>query len=332
MELEANLPKEYRPEHPDGRGLLLVHGLGDSPWSFSDIAASLARDGILVRTVLLPGCGTQPADMMASTSDDWRRVVREQGDILAKEVDEMWLGGYSTGGNLVLDYAASNPDKTKGLILFSPAVEVRPPMAWAASFVSKFKDWLVTPESRPKGGRNPFQYFVVPMKGFAAFHDTMVRADDVLEGMERKPFAGPAAVMLAEHDGLVETEDLLSRFDRAFSNPRVRILWYGEEKFVKGLSDRVRVFPESVPEKRIASFAHMSMTYRPDNPQYGEKGLERLCWNGQSKAASKACEAGAEVWFSGERHQPDTKHNYARLTFNPWYDDQLAIIRSVMAR
>ena len=25
MELEANLPKEYRPEHPDGRGLLLVH-------------------------------------------------------------------------------------------------------------------------------------------------------------------------------------------------------------------------------------------------------------------------------------------------------------------
>ena len=60
MELEANLPKEYRPEHSDGRGILLVHGLGDSPWSFSDIAQSLAANGILVRTVLLPGCGTQP--------------------------------------------------------------------------------------------------------------------------------------------------------------------------------------------------------------------------------------------------------------------------------
>ena len=56
MELEANLPKEYRPEHSDGRGILLVHGLGDSPWSFSDIAQSLAANGILVRTVLLPGC------------------------------------------------------------------------------------------------------------------------------------------------------------------------------------------------------------------------------------------------------------------------------------
>ena len=83
FELVANLPKEYRPEKPDGRGILLVHGLGDSPWSFADIATSLAKEGILVRTVLLPGCGTKPADMMASTSDDWQRVVKEQADILA---------------------------------------------------------------------------------------------------------------------------------------------------------------------------------------------------------------------------------------------------------
>ncbi len=332
MELEANLPKEYRPEHSDGRGILLVHGLGDSPWSFSDIAQSLAANGILVRTVLLPGCGTQPADMMPATADDWRRVVQEQADILSREVDEMWLGGYSTGCNLVLDYADANPGRTKGFVLFSPAVEVRPPFAWAASFVSNFRDWLVTPESRPNGGRNPFQYFVVPMKGFVAFHDTMVRADDVLERLEKKPWSGPAAVMLAEHDGLVETEDLLARFDRAFPNPRTRIFWYGEERFARGLSAHVRILPEVVPEKRIASFSHMSMTYRPDNPMYGESGAERLCWNGQSKAESKACEEGAEIWYSGERHQPGDGRNCAKLTFNPWYDEQLAGILDMMAR
>lgn len=142
------------------------------------------------------------------------------------------------------------------------------------------------------------------MKGFAAFHDTMVRADDVLERLEKKPWSGPAAVMLAEHDGLVETEDLLARFDRAFPNPRTRIFWYGEERFARGLSAHVCILPEAVPEKRIASFSHMSMTYRPDNPMYGESGAERLCWNGQSKAESKACEEGAEIWYSGERHQP----------------------------
>lgn len=130
--------------------------------------------------------------MMAATADDWRRVVKEQADILAAEVDEMWLGGYSTGSNLVLDYAQANPGKAKGFVLFSPAVEVRPPFAWAASFVSNFKDWLVTPESRPNGGRNPFQYFVIPIKGFAAFYDTMTRADDVLEALEKTPAGVPA--------------------------------------------------------------------------------------------------------------------------------------------
>lgn len=60
MELEANLRRSTAPSIPTGAGILLVHGLGDSPWSFSDIAQSLAANGILVRTVLLPGCGTQP--------------------------------------------------------------------------------------------------------------------------------------------------------------------------------------------------------------------------------------------------------------------------------
>lgn len=332
MELEANLPREYRPARPDGRGILLVHGLGDSPWSFADLAESLAAEGILVRTVLLPGCGTKPADMMAATADDWRRVVKEQADILAAEVDEMWLGGYSTGSNLVLDYAQANPGKAKGFVLFSPAVEVRPPFAWAASFVSNFKDWLVTPESRPNGGRNPFQYFVIPIKGFAAFYDTMTRADDVLEALEKTPAGVPAVVMLAEHDGLVETEALLPRFDRAFPNPKSRILWYGEERFAKGLAERVRVLSESVPQMRVASFSHMGLMHRPDNPQYGEAGADRFCWNGQSQADSKACEAGADIWYSGERHQPDEAHNYARLTFNPWYDEQLAEILAAMAR
>lgn len=329
FELAANLPKEYRPEKPDGRGILLVHGLGDSPWSFSDIATSLAKEGILVRTVLLPGCGTKPADMMAATSEDWQRVVQEQADLLAKEVNAMWLGGYSTGGNLVLDYAQKHPDKTKGLVLFSPAVEVRPPFAWLAPAASHVKDWLVTPESRPNGGQNPFQYFVVPMKGFAAFYHTMTRADDVLSAFEKTPWQGASIVMMAAHDGLVETEDLLPRFDKAFSNPQTRLVWYGDKKNAEGLSDRVKVFAETVPEAQVTSFSHMAMTYRPDNPAYGLKRTVRVCWNGQSKDDSKACERGDPVWFSGERHQPDDR-NHARLTFNPWYDEQLALILSVM--
>lgn len=54
-----NGPREWRPvasgrsSRPD-KGILLVHGLRDSPWSFNDVAAEVAKRGFLVRTVLRP--------------------------------------------------------------------------------------------------------------------------------------------------------------------------------------------------------------------------------------------------------------------------------------
>ncbi|WP_199911664.1 hypothetical protein [Dongshaea marina] len=44
-ELNANSPREYKPVHPNGGAVLLVHGLGDSPYSFIDIAQHLAQQG-----------------------------------------------------------------------------------------------------------------------------------------------------------------------------------------------------------------------------------------------------------------------------------------------
>src|SRR5690606_2204589 len=67
-EIRYNTPQEWRPDEQSPspgaqRGILLAHGLGDSPFSFSDIGPALARQGFLVRTVLLPGHGTDPADL-----------------------------------------------------------------------------------------------------------------------------------------------------------------------------------------------------------------------------------------------------------------------------
>ena len=71
QEIKANMPFEVKPQSDTSqpsdtprKGILLIHGLGDSPWSFVDISQSLADSGFLVRTVLLDGHGTRPADMM----------------------------------------------------------------------------------------------------------------------------------------------------------------------------------------------------------------------------------------------------------------------------
>lgn len=41
LEIQLNSPTEYKPASPNGKAVLLVHGLGDSPYSFNDIATHL---------------------------------------------------------------------------------------------------------------------------------------------------------------------------------------------------------------------------------------------------------------------------------------------------
>lgn len=119
-EIALNAPFERRPGTPTNRGILFVHGLGSSPWYFTDVANAMAEDGWLVRSILLPGHGTRPADLMLPGHDDWENAVAHHTKLLADDVDELWLSGFSTGGNLVTTQAFQD-DSVDGLLLFSPA-------------------------------------------------------------------------------------------------------------------------------------------------------------------------------------------------------------------
>jgi len=124
-ELARNIPFELGRTTPDGdapkRGVLFVHGLGASPWYFHDIAREMAQNGWLARSMLLPGHGTRPADLSIPDYADWTAAVAHQVALLEREVDEVWLGGFSTGGNLVTSYASEHPE-IEGLLLFSPGI------------------------------------------------------------------------------------------------------------------------------------------------------------------------------------------------------------------
>ncbi|MEZ9465093.1 alpha/beta hydrolase, partial [Vibrio splendidus] len=82
----------YQPVSPNGKAVLLVHGLGDSPYSFKDIATHLAEQGYLVRTVLLPGHGSRVGDLMQPSLEDWQGVVAHHTQLLEQEYDSVWLG------------------------------------------------------------------------------------------------------------------------------------------------------------------------------------------------------------------------------------------------
>ncbi|MGV0977089.1 MAG: alpha/beta hydrolase [Azonexus sp.] len=116
---------------PKGQALL-IHGLTDSPYSMKVLADSLHARGFDVTVLRLPGHGTLPSMMVEMSHRDWRAAVRIAAHDVASRVapgQPFYIGGYSTGGTLALQYsldalddaALRRPDR---VLLISPAIEI----------------------------------------------------------------------------------------------------------------------------------------------------------------------------------------------------------------
>jgi esterase/lipase len=322
-EVAYNTPEEWRPQDtPPQRAMLLAHGLGDSPFSFSDIGPVLARQGFLVRTVLLPGHGTDPADLIDISADDWRRVVAEQTALLKQEVDQVYLGGFSTGANLVTALAL-NDDEIDGLLLFSPGFKSDGGLEWLAPLVAPFVTWLRDPEAdRPQ--QTPVRYLNVPTNGFGQFHDTSA---EIRAALDDAGYEKPTTIILTEHDSVLDVASIAETFTENFTHPDSRLIWYGGPP---ALDDpRILVRPDHLPEYRISQFSHMSILFSPENQLYGQDGTLRFCENGQNPDFYARCKKGEEVWYSDWGFEaPDKIH--ARLTFNPYFDWQMQVAAEVL--
>jgi esterase/lipase len=322
-ELDWNAPKEWRPKGQPQKGILLVHGLGDSPFSFHDIGKDLAAHGFLVRAVLLPGHGTRPEDLLHVKLRDWRRVVREQTLALQRQVKEVYLGGFSLGGNLVLDYAYAHPD-IAGLLLFSPAFKSDEPLAWLTPWISWVVPWLMKPEGRVT--QNAVRYMIVPTNAFAQEY---LSARKARRDLNRVPYDKPVLMVAAEHDDILDSSYLLKTFLTRFTNPASRLIWYGSLPAKDRNDSRLLARTDFLPNLHISQFSHMGVVFSPDNPLYGIHGILRICSNGEDKAATTACEQGAPVWYAGWGYK-QAGRIYARLTFNPYFDWQMRVVNEVL--
>ena len=116
---------------PKGQALL-IHGLTDSPYSAKALADSLHARGFDVTVLRLPGHGTLPSMMVEMSHRDWTAAVRVAArDVAARVVpgQPFYIGGYSTGGTLAMQYALDSIDdsalrRPDRVLLISPAIEI----------------------------------------------------------------------------------------------------------------------------------------------------------------------------------------------------------------
>lgn len=317
LEVAVNSPFEFKPAKPE-KGVLLIHGLSDSPYSFIDISGRLYEQGFLVRTVLLPGHGGKPADLMIPTIDNWLELIAHHTALLQQEVDQVWVGGFSTGANLAMIEAMNNPE-VDGTLLFSPAFISQKPIDFLAPYAKHFIDWA---DNDPEVSITRFESLT--MNGAALFYESskMVR-----EQLEQTPYDKPVFLTLSESDSVVDVERVYQYFNENLLNQHNHLTWLGERTFEE---DKVSSYSMNLPEQRISSASHMSVLYSPTNQFYGSEGSIRICNNGQSQSKEDACNEGAETWFASFDYT-ESDRIYARLTWNPYFEESMLDMMGVIS-
>ena len=314
----GNVPFELLPDgdfekgrnKPFRRGVLLVHGLSDSPYHMRHMGAFFQRNGFRVMAVLLPGHGTQPGDLLKVRWKEWAKAVAYGANCLAEEVDEVYLAGFSAGAALSV-LQASRDKRVRGLFLFSPAFEIDPRAKWAN--LHKLYSWLIRKAawvSRMQD-RDLYKYESF-CKNAAAQMYALTQA--VPQGEVNIP-----VFAVASADDVTVNSAATLRFMQRARHPLSKLVWYATEKTEQ---PNVEWVNSAVPEKRILSSAHTAIVIPPEDEHYGVAGRYENCMHylPHDMEGYKACRARATEMWHGEVHERNLKHGLVRrLMFNPHY-------------
>jgi alpha-beta hydrolase superfamily lysophospholipase len=119
-------------------GVLLLHGMSDSPYSLRGLGSTLHGAGAHVVGLRIPGHGTVSTGLVTATWQDMAAATRLALAHLAEAVRDapIFLVGYSNGGALAVQYVLSTVSddtavRPAGVLLLSPAIGVSPIAAFA---------------------------------------------------------------------------------------------------------------------------------------------------------------------------------------------------------
>lgn len=119
------------PVDRPGAGVLLLHGMSDSPYSLRNLAERLHKAGAYVVGLRIPGHGTAPSGLTRVTWQDMAAAVK----IAVRHVTEktqgqpLYIVGYSNGGALAMNYVLAALDdpglpQITSLALLSPEIGI----------------------------------------------------------------------------------------------------------------------------------------------------------------------------------------------------------------
>ena len=314
------------------RGIVLMHGLSDMPAAMGDVARAFAERCVTAYSMLLPGHGARPAELLDVRAEDWLATARFGVESLREEVDEVFVGGFSLGGLLALRTALDDPS-IAGVVAFSPALALhRSALVDQSIWLRHLVDWLDTDPPD-----DPWRFEAVP---FNALAETQLLGRRVRAELARRGLATPVFIAQSGDDAVVDAAANRALFDAHMVHPASRLLGFEPIDAVAGpgtardavggaTAPRVLRLPSELPAERVLSYSHQAVHIAPDNPHYGVRGTYRNCHLNIGNADAVALERcrTIETPWRGEvfgaavaRYDRASLDTLARLTFNPQFD------------
>ncbi len=328
--VEGNAPFELYPDAaaragekvPFRRGIVLVHGLSDSPYFMRHLGAFFQSQGFRVMAVLLPGHGTRSGDLLGARWSEWRKAVAYGVDCLAREAEQVYIGGYSAGGALSV-LQALHDMRIRGLFLFAPALKISGKARFANwhraySWACPRAKWLsIFPDT------DRYKYESFPKYAAAQMYGL---TQEVRKALAAASLDLPVFTVASREDVTVDTSATLA-FMRGLRNPASRIVYYHDgDSHLAGASlpQNCEAVCCALPEQGILGSAHTAIVIPPEDGHYGATGEYRNCLHylDEGGARLRECEAvgGANHVRLGEITQANLAGGVVRrLMYNPLY-------------
>jgi esterase/lipase len=307
--IEANSPFEWRPYTADRykRGVLLVHGLFDCPFSLRDIGAHFLKQGYLVRAILLPGHGTVPGDLLNIDRQDWRDTVANAISSMSPIVDNLYIVGFSMGAALsLLEFQKAK--NLRAMILVAPGIKSRHPKARWISII-RLSTWI---------SKKAKWYQISNQKNYTKYnshsYNPAYQTYKIMKGIAKLKVNIPLFFVASEDDETIDPHAVI-RYFLDQSNPNNQMILYTKNPITEPHS-RIEQRSSSYPDKNIIDFSHSCLPISPSNPYLGEHGkfLDFSHYHNEEEFDKINLRIGA-ISTNNLIH-----HTMQRLSYNPDFD------------
>lgn len=325
--IDANSPFIFEPiqdqQHTTSEnGILFIHGLFDSPYFLSDIAKHLSFKNFITYSVLLPGHGTIPGDLLNINYAEWIKAVNYGIRCLASRVKNIFIVGFSLGGTLAIHHALQHK-LCKGLILLAPALKTKSLLRYYIVRHHKLFSWI---RDKTKW------YHIAEQINFAKYNSYAFNAgyqaclvmEETHDLITKQSLNVPIFIITSQDDETVSNQAVINFFMQQ-KHQQSRMLCYTSQQNVFS-DDRIIIRNSYFPEKKILGFSHTCLSVSPTNIYFGEHSNYKDFTHYKNTLPKNS----TEIYAGAVTPENLKSHTMQRLTYNPDFENMLSLLEDFL--